>query len=187
MQEIKKKRIFIALNLPNNTKNEISSLINNLEIKNKGIKWTQKENLHLTLHFLGYLNNEQIEKVEQIINSLATQFKEMEFSIKEINAFPNLHQPRVIVLSGQQTNGTTVFDLQREIGEKLKESGFIVENRAWKLHLTLGRVKSYNYKFEIPEDLKVKINNFKISSFELMESELMLEGPIYKVVKSYKL
>ncbi|MFH1822658.1 MAG: RNA 2',3'-cyclic phosphodiesterase [Patescibacteria group bacterium] len=187
MQEIKKKRIFIALNLPKDTKKEISNLIDSIRAQNQKIKWVREANLHLTLHFLGYLDNEQLEQVENIIEQLAGKFNEMNFNFDKFDAFPNFNQPKVIVLIGKQTNGNNVFSLQKLLGEKLKAADFSIDERPWKLHLTLGRVKDYNCSLKLPINFKAQVYDFKINTFELMESELMPEGPLYKVVKSYKL
>lgn len=182
---IHKKRLFIALNLPSQIKNEIVSLINQLKKPNDGIKWVNLQGLHLTLHFLGYLAQAQTEHIKLIMQSLEGKFHGFQFRLGKINAFPNLVNPRVIFLECEQINGNSVFKLQELLGKELIQLGIAIDKRPWKTHITLGRVKfKSNLKLAL---VNLEPIDFAISSFELIESILKPTGAEYKEIFSCKL
>ena len=185
MQELGTKRLFIALNLPPSVKSEITDLLNKLRQTCQGVKWVKLEGLHLTLHFLGYLDETKIEQVKLVMQSIEGKFKEFQFKTAKINAFPDLTKPRVIFLDCQQTNGSSVLKLQKLLGEKLAQSGFIIDKRIWQPHITLGRVKGRaKLNFAL---VNLPPTSFTITTFELMESILKPIGAEYKELFSCKL
>jgi len=187
MNEQSKKRLFIALNLPQNIKDQVSDLINKLAKQNSGafIKWVKPKGLHLTLHFLGYLDKNQAEQVKLIMQSLGGKFGELQFSLGKVSAFPNLINPRVIFLECNQVNSKSVFKLQELLGEKLIKLGIAIDKRPWKPHLTLGRVKGKcNLKIT---DYKFKTKEFSVKNFDLMQSRLTPKGAEYKRIINYRL
>lgn len=187
MNEQNKKRFFIALNLPQNVKDEISDLINKLGRQNIGalIKWVNFKNTHITLHFLSYLNMEQIKQAKLAMRCFHGKFGQLQFKPGKINVFPNLTSPRVIYLECKQSNSKSVFKLQELLGKKLIQLGLRVDRRQWKPHLTLGRVKEKcNVKIG---DYEMQTKEFTVDSFELMESELRRTGAEHREVMSCKL
>ncbi len=185
MQEQRTKRLFIALNLPQNIKNEISDLINKLAKQNKTalIKWVKPNGMHLTLHFLGYVDADLEEQIKLAMQSFQGKFGQLQFKLSKINAFPNLTCPRVIFLECRQIHSKSVFKLREVLGEKLIQLGIKVDKRPWKPHLTLGRVRERcNVKIE---KCTIAPSEFIVNTFELMESVLMPAGAEYKKVISY--
>jgi len=185
MQNLSTKRVFIALNLPSDIKTRIIGLLNKLSQKCKGVKWVKSDGLHLTLHFLGDLNEEQIEQVKLTMQSMGGKFKQLQFKTTKINAFPNLTIPRVIFLDCQQTNGNSVLKLQKLLGEKLTRLGFTIDQRPWRPHITLGRVKgkpSLNFTL-----ISLPQTSFALATFELMESILKPTGAEYKKIFNCRL
>jgi len=185
MDEQSKKRLFIALNLPLDIRKGIIELINNLASTTRGVKWVNPNGLHITLHFLGYLNKAQEEQVKLVMQTFAGKFNEFQFQLGKINAFPGLARPRVIFLECPQINGNSVFKLQELLGKKLIQAHIAVDKRDWGPHITLGRIK---YKADlklIPTNLKQA--TFSTTSFELIASTLKPQGAEYKEIFSCKL
>jgi 2'-5' RNA ligase len=141
-ENAKKRRIFIALNLPKEIKDELAKTLDKLIENIGGVRWVKPDGFHLTLHFLGYLDEPQIEKVTAVMNEMAKKFGPINFEAGEIGAFPTLINPRIIFLDCLQTNGRTVYEMQKKLGEKLSKNGFTIDSRPWQAHLTLGRVKT---------------------------------------------
>lgn len=181
----RKKRLFIALNPPEEVKKEVAGLINSLARLNGGLKWARGEGLHLTLHFLGYLDETEEELIKQIMKGSAGKFGPIEFGLGEIDAFPNLNNARIVFLKCKQQNGQSAEELQKQLKRGLIQAGFNVDERLWQAHITLGRDKQRS-RLKIP-DYKLQVASFKIDSFELMESELTADGADYKTVASFQL
>lgn len=212
-ENAKKRRLFIALNLPAEIKNDLAEALVKLSREAGEVKWVKPDGFHLTLHFLGYLDEPQIEKVMAVMNELAKKFGPINFEAGGIGAFPALTNPRIIFLDCRQTNGNSVYELQTELGRKLEKIGITIDKRRWQAHLTLGRVhpvrnssKVLNFaprqkgiisngvKTKLPQSVhslakyvKIKNKQFSVDSFELMESHLSPSGAEYEIVTSYKL
>jgi len=182
-----KKRVFIAINLPESVRTELGKLLLLCKKINSRpvIHYVKTKGIHLTLHFLGYLSDEQIEQVKEILKNQAKNYQKTELITGPIGGFPNLKQPRVIFLASQETGDNTLANLQKKLGQELEKIGLTVDHRIWQPHLTFARIvgpcvfKTQN--LEIPK-LKIPVN-----SIELMESQLLGSGAEYKILASYTL
>lgn len=183
-----KRRIFIAINLPENIKEELIKLLRILNKENRGkpIKWVDGEGLHITLHFLGSLNEEQISRVGECLEKVASQYPVSRLELDGLGGFPDLIQPRVIFVRGREINGAKIAGLQKELGKGLGGLGFEIERRPWQPHITLGRVKGDGVRPRVV-DYNLRVNSFEVETVDLMESKLSRAGAQYSVIKSYKL
>lgn len=184
------KRLFIALNLPADIKSELAKLVNILKAGSVGVSWCHQDDIHLTLHFLGNIRQEKIEQIKSVMQSLASRCGRLEFALGGLSAFPNLAHPRVIFIGLKQINGQSVYELQELLGEKLNNIKFATDQRPWKPHLTLGRVKtdfSQSAARINTANLTITTKQFSVATFELIESRLKLSGPEYYKIMSYKL
>jgi len=184
MAKIKLKRLFLCLNLPLDTKINIIKIINDYKEKIPVARWTPKNNLHITLHFLQNQNQENEINIKNICRSLSGNFNSINFEITEINAFPNQKNPRVIYLKSTQTNGDSAEKLQKQLGIKLCKKGFNIEKRTWHPHITIGRIKDHK---PVVFDQAVEKIKYEIKKFELTESILTPIGPIYNTIECYDL
>jgi 2'-5' RNA ligase len=190
------KRLFLAINLPNEIKSQIAELVLNLHKanKNKLIKWVEEDNFHLTLHFLGDVPEEKIPAINQALEPIVKTFPALNFSAKggsasggklsnPIGAFPDLNNPKVIFLDMIELNDGQAIKLQKDIGKAIELLDFEIDSRPFRLHLTLGRVK-FKTSLQIP-NFRIHNSEFRIQSIDLMESNLTPQGPIYNMIKSY--
>lgn len=181
-------RIFIAINLSSKIKQNLGDLILKLEKQNKRapIKWVDSSILHLTLHFLGNLSDEQIETVKQILTRRVGESESVELELGLIGAFPGFHEPRVIFVEAREKGGNLI-KLVKDIGQDLLNKGFEVDNRPWQSHITLGRAKGGIGKLDGIDHQFSDGERWQVESIDLMESELGSDGPQYKIVESFKL
>ncbi len=175
-------RSFICIDFPNEIIKEIARIQELLEKKFVG-KFTELENLHLTLKFLGEINNETIEKVNIILSKL--EFNIFDCRLEDIGTFTFKGFPKIIWI---KIAGKPIYDLQMKIDEALSEM-FPKEER-FMSHLTIARIKYITDKENFMKSIKnitVKKINFKVESFKLMSSDLKPLGPVYSLTKEYKL
>ena len=182
-----KKRVFIAINLPETVKEDLNKLISQTKKINSqpAIRYVKTKGTHLTLHFLGYLTQEQINQVKAVLKDIASQYNQTELITGQIDAFPNLNRPQVIFLSSQERAEESLPGLQRNLGEELEKIGVDVDHRPWQPHLTLARIKG-PCQFKT-ENIKVPKLEIPINSIELMESRLQPQGAEYRIIESYTL
>lgn len=160
-------RVFIALNLPEDIEKQLASyqyLWSELPVK-----WTEPENLHITLDFLGYVSDEELLEVLQNAKELAQKHKSFTIVLNKIcYGPPNKIPPRMIWA----------------VGNKIQEFNIVP-------HITLGRIKTWAWKQIEPEErpeVSKEINlTFEVNSIEVMESVLKRGGPQYEVLESYPL
>lgn len=184
-------RTFISINLDDLAKSEIGIIQqrvkNEIESLNKefskAIKWEAKEKFHLTLFFIGELNQQKTDEVRSRLIKLEkiTDTNEMSFEANGISAFPNLKFPRVIVLKMNNPEGS-VFKLSEKITESMSEIG-LKSDKAFHPHITIARVRRENKinltKLKNFPEINLK---FSVNNFYLMKSELKSTGSVYEVL-----
>ncbi|MBW2246619.1 MAG: RNA 2',3'-cyclic phosphodiesterase, partial [Deltaproteobacteria bacterium] len=149
-------RTFIAIELPEKIIYTIGTVQE--EIKSYGLKirWVRPENIHLTLKFLGDIQEADTENVARAVSESVTGYPPISLAVKGIGVFPGIKRPRVIWLGisfpgikrprviwlGISKQLDLLTALQQTLDEKLEAMGFPKEKRPFKGHLTLGRIKS---------------------------------------------
>ena len=178
------KRCFIALELSREAINEIEEIQKLLKKKNLFYgKFTEPENLHLTLKFLGEITEERVKEVKEKLKLV--KFPCFEASLGELGTFINRYNSILWI----KLNGKEIWELQKKIDGNLEDLGFIAEER-FMSHITIARMKKINDKAEFLHYVKnvksCKIK-FKVKEFVLKKSELNEEGPVYTDIERFKL
>ena len=177
-------RTFIALEIDEKIKEVISEIQNKIKQTNslRG-KWIPKDNLHLTLKFLGDI---PLKLIEQINNKIKGCFKnecKISCNLARIGTFPNAKFPRVI-WAGIEGDNSQIINLAQILERILFELGLEKEKRNFKTHITICRTKQildYNKLKYILEEINktFKPVEFIINKMTLFESNLTPKGPIY--------
>ncbi|OYT42922.1 MAG: RNA 2',3'-cyclic phosphodiesterase [Candidatus Aenigmarchaeota archaeon ex4484_56] len=172
-------RCFIAINIPEKIKSKIGNLLSIFE--NRGVKKVKPENFHITLKFLGEINN--IEEIDKLLREI--NYKKFKVCFGDMGIFPNFNFIRVVWI-GIESGKKEITELQNMIENKLV--GFKKEKN-YEPHLTIFRVKYLTDKNKFIEQIRnIKLTDcFIVESFDLMKSDLNKEGPIYTKLKSYYL
>lgn len=184
-----KHRIFIAINLPEKIKKELSSFQEKyLEMP---IRWTKKENLHITLIFLGYFSDEELLEISNTTREVAKNHHSFLINLNKIHyGPPGKKPPRMVWASGEKSQEATL--LKNNLEESLfKSVRFLSEKRELSLHITLGRIKAWEWKLIEPEErpeIERELNlSFEVNSIEIMESQLKKGGAEYTILESVDL
>jgi 2'-5' RNA ligase len=171
-------RCFISVNMPENVRRGIKKIQEQLpEFKGKK---TEIENLHLTLKFLGEIDEVKIGEVKEKLREI--KIEKFETEIDEIGVFSEKFI-RIVWLHLKNC-----VALQKKIDDSLL--GLFEKERRFMSHLTIARVKYIPDKRKFLEELKkIKIEKirFMMDRFYLMKSELTSEGPRYSVLEEYNL
>jgi 2'-5' RNA ligase len=177
-------RTFISINIPEEIRKEIKKIQDFLpEFSGKK---TELQNLHLTLKFLGEIEEQVVGEVKEKLREI--KIEKFATEIDKIGVFDNRKSgkySRKIILWLHLMN---CEELQRQVDGVLKDL-FEPEKR-FMSHLTIARIKGIKDKEEFLQDLKkIKIEKikFKVDKFYLMKSELTAEGPRYSVLEEYNL
>ena len=187
---MEKIRTFIAVNLSSDIKEYLSSLMGNISIPESKIKWVDKDNLHITIKFLGYLSQEKIELIKSELKEITSQHKPFLIQLSSyIGVFPTYTMPRIVWI-GIKEGVNRLEELYNSIEINFFKGGFLKEEKGFSSHITIGRVKYIKDKANFIQIIKrIKITNLsqEINSIDLMESELTPSGPIYKITAKFAL
>lgn len=182
-------RLFVAVPFPAEVKNELGKLMEDWRRERDKIGWVKKENLHLTLKFLG---ETPLDKLEGLKKNLAASLKgsgALTVSLSGAGAFPNLNRARVIWI-GASEGKEKLSELAQRVEEATVPLGFSADERAFSAHLTVGRVKDS----PLSEGLLAKIRSCTfevqgiiVSEVVLYQSELAPGGSVYTPLERFEL
>ncbi|MEK7562491.1 MAG: RNA 2',3'-cyclic phosphodiesterase, partial [Patescibacteria group bacterium] len=166
-------------------------------------KWTPKDNLHITLEFLGDLTDVEIGEVCKIVNEVAKRHKNFDIVLNKVLYGPpnppsrkasdgrGKMPPRMVWVEGEKSD--ELLDLKNDLQECLLEKvSYRPEaGRGFATHITLARILEWEFRKIEPEE-RPEINeeidyNIPVESIEVMESELHRGGPVYTILESHEL
>ncbi len=175
-------RLFIALPLPGEIEEHLGKAIFALKQKKGKVKWVAPKNIHLTVKFLGEVEEDKLGEITSRLDNIAQNNEAIHSMVHNVGAFPNLFHPKVI-WAGLEGDTDRMEKIAVEIEEAMAPLGFEREERRFKPHLTLGRIKDSRGMEEMTE----YIGTFRMTPapvyldrIVLFKSTLTPKGPIYE-------
>lgn len=178
--------------MPSSIQRSSAALVKRLAGDRDGIKWVPGENLHLTLKFLGDVDNREIPKVCQVVRDSCEGVGPFTIHFCGADAFPDRLRPRVVyaaVDEGAEPLTTIVSRLE----PALANLGFKPEPRDYVAHLTLGRTRGGSRRGspELSERLEANadydLGTTDVDKLVVMASFLDKAGPTYQVMDTIQL
>lgn len=178
-------RTFIALNLGKTIRDRIVSLQETLARSAPDVKWVEEENFHLTLLFLGEVNDREVLAVCRAVTGCCAALSPFALTVEGIGCFGNPRRPRTIWV-GAGEGADEVRALHAALEAVVLELGcYRREERQFTPHITLGRVNQEGGD-ELAAALAKKADwqagTVPIREVLVMSSELTSKGPIYSVL-----
>ena len=187
-------RSFIAIELPQEIKAELTSLEEKLKVgKHPGVKWVDPVGIHLTLKFLGGVTPDKITEIVEAISRVAQDASPLTLEIGELGTFPSWQRPQVVWV-GLTGEISKLAALQKNVDTALVPLGFSPESRSFTAHLTLARLRE-----SVPTQERQRFGQlvastrfepshaFEVDALSLMKSQLTPTGAIYSRLASIKL
>lgn len=135
-----KLRTFLCLELPGEARERIEALQSRLKRHGARVGWTAPGNVHLTLAFLGDVERDRVDAVAAAARGAAARGAPLALRLEGAGGFPSLARPRVLWVGiGGETEALSA--LHADLAAELEKIGFAREKRAFRPHLTIGRVK----------------------------------------------
>tara|TARA_R110002073_G_scaffold5462_2_gene33652 strand:- start:3169 stop:3735 length:567 start_codon:yes stop_codon:yes gene_type:complete len=169
-------RIFFALWPDDATRKQIVVSFKQLSIDKKRGRIVSFDNLHITLHFVGNVNQQKLD----CLHRAAQTVKAGSFNL-ELDHYGYFNKPKVLWMGLKQTP-EALETLHKTLGESLAECDFQVERRPYAPHMTLMRKPTQLEAFE-----KIKPIYWQVKSFVLVESISIEGGVRYEVREQYML
>ncbi len=174
-------RTFIAIEIPSEIKSALAALQTELRRAGADVSWTKPESIHLTLKFLGEVDEGWINEIEKACVDTASEFQPFTLKLNGTGVFPNSRQPRVL-WAGLSGEVEKTVEMQKRLDEKLAPFGFARDEKEFRPHLTIGRVKSNRKTRELialADSYRLPPLSFNVNEFVLMKSELHPAGARY--------
>ncbi len=174
-------RLFIAIELTDEIRAALAAVQRELRRAQADVTWTKPDHQHLTLKFLGEVEAQLVPAITQACQQAVSAIHPFSVSLKDTGAFPHLKQPRVLWI-GLERGLAELRELHARLDEHLAPLGFEKDARAFKPHLTLGRVKSMKNVSALVSRLtatRLPTLAFSVGEIVLMHSQLHPAGSIY--------
>lgn len=175
-------RLFVAVDVPDELRDAIeTSVVEGLRDRVPGARWTRREGRHLTLAFLGNVDDERVEDIASALGSAASMHAPFDAAFEEIGGFPTLRRPRVLWI-GIGAGAEPMSALASSVQDALVPLGFEREDRPFTAHLTLARFPKPRIIESFPE-VTVQLNRFHVNEIVLFRSQLHPKGARYTALE----
>lgn len=186
-------RSFIAIELPREFKDALEKIQGQLKASGADVKWVQPQNIHLTLKFLGEINEGKIAEIAAIIKAVADNNRPYPLTLSSVGAFPRIDSPRVI-WAGVDAGNEETTRIAKELDDKISLIGILKEERPFSSHITIGRTRSNLNMAKLAQGLKDMAGkaglpdlSCQVSKITLFKSTLTPKGPLYEALKETSL
>jgi 2'-5' RNA ligase len=185
----KLKRTFIAIDIP--LEDSIVKQINKLkaEFINEKIKWIKAHQFHITIQFLGNVEDTDISKINESLGKVTAGFGDFSIELEEFGVFKNIKNPRILWIGFRPCD--ELIKLKNAIEDEMTRFGFEKSDKPFSPHLTIARIKVLRQR----EKLKELIDSYSgkiiqlvnVGEIILYESMLKPDGPEYNIIKKHSL
>lgn len=184
-------RTFLAIEIPKEILEQFERVQYRLGRSMTGvIRWAKPGSIHLTLKFFGNITDRDIRNITDALQTRAPALGPVPVAIGTLGVFPNLSRPRVLWV-GVTEGVKELAALQAQVETSLEAEGFTREERPFRPHLTLGRMKAdrqIDGLDKAVEDHKgFAAGKFTATEMILFRSDLKPTGPVYTPLATFKL
>jgi len=184
-------RSFLAFELPVEIREQIRIISKELKKTALPVRWVKADNIHLTILFLGSVDEDTTGDIEEKVNVVVKGFSAFKIRLDAVGVFPHWRRPRVIWI-GLDGDIGGLSNLRDELQEELKALGFVPEKRPFRAHLTLGRFKGpidrdENMKWIIDRYSDINSDLYQLNELILYKSDLKPDGPVYTKMATWPL
>jgi 2'-5' RNA ligase len=179
-------RTFIAVDLGKAIRDRCIALQDNLARNGAEVKWVGPDNLHVTLLFLGEVDERDVPALCRVVSACCARHAPFTLSVEKVGCFPNPRRPRV-VWAGVGAGHAELCDLHDALEPPLLELGcYRREERQYTPHITLGRVRGERSSEKIVAALGRQAGwsagETDVREVCVLSSELRPEGPTYTLL-----
>ena len=179
-------RAFVAIFPPPELQAAVTGALETVQRLDDKVRWVRPENIHLTLKFLGNVQEETLGNLGAALEETCAGHKPFDIGLVRLGAFPSARRARILWI-GVDAGSDQLRALAADLESALIPLGFEREKRAFTPHLTLGRIRSRPVNFDgLPTTIGGDLR-FRVRHIELIESSLSPEGAIYRTIQAFAL
>ena len=178
-------RTFIAVEVTPTIRSRLVAMQRELASTAQEVKWVEEDNLHVTLKFLGQVDEREVHTVCRLAQEAVAGQDPFEMTVAGIGAFPNANRPRVI-WAGVTAGGPELIRIHANLEQALRAQGYPREDRPYTPHITLGRIRQITPNSQLAAALEQHQDweggHTLVREVLVMASELGSDGPHYTVM-----
>ncbi len=176
-------RAFLAVEPPEDVLQTVIRMQEKLKREISGrLSWTRPGGQHLTLKFFGDISTDDVEQISEIVRNHLQSDWALNLKIEKLGVFPDARKPRVL-WCGTSGDVEKLVNLQKELDSDFDAIGFPKEDRPFRAHLTLARIKDPREVSGVNEALTkhttFSAGEFAVRELILFQSKLTPQGAIY--------
>lgn len=185
-------RTFIALEQDESLQRRLSETIYRLASALPRLKWVDPAGIHLTLAFLGELNDQQLAKTVVAAQYAAAAVNPFAYRLSGLGTFGPPRQPRVLWMGIAEPSGVLTV-LYQALTLALQQQGFPTDERPFSPHLTLARIKSplnpeqLHLLQQLLSRYQFASSAYRVTHLSVMKSELARSGAQYTCLQACEL
>ncbi|MDP6397072.1 MAG: RNA 2',3'-cyclic phosphodiesterase [Candidatus Marinimicrobia bacterium] len=182
-------RTFIAIDTPETVTQVALSLQSSVKVNPKAVKWVRKENIHITLRYIGPTAPGEVDKINRLLNEIVGQNSDLSLNVSSTGCFPKKERPRILWL-GVDGDVAKLKLLVEMINSEMDQLGYPKEEHNYSPHITIGRIR-------YPQKVTPDVTDFLSTQYEpiswnipkiiLYQSELLPSGAIYSILGTHNL
>jgi 2'-5' RNA ligase len=183
-------RTFVAIDLEDKIKKNISQFIKKLDLHNPHIRWVKDQGMHLTLKFIGEIPEKKASDIRSVLMALSSKHEHFTLRLMGTGSFPpRSSHPRVLWVGIEES--PKLMSLQKEVEFLLERLSISREKRKFFPHLTLGRVKSSHNIIPVLDEMSrnkdTEFGSMEVEKVTLFKSTLKPTGAEYAVLENIQL
>lgn len=184
-------RTFCAIELPDEVRSQLASHAKRLReaVPEASASWSKPENVHLTLKFFGNVSPDNLPLISAAASRVIKDSSSFSIRIGGTGVFPKRSRPQVLWV-GVEDSSDRLADLQRRLEEEFAHEGFPKENRGYRPHLTIARLRQPEDARQLAEahiQTKFSFIDVRVNEFVLFRSELSPKGSQYTAISKHEL
>jgi RNA 2',3'-cyclic 3'-phosphodiesterase len=178
-------RTFLAVPLPEELRERLTGLQRRMTKTLHDVKWVEKENLHVTLVFLGDVAAEEIPAVCRAAQEACAEVPRFQLNVMGLGCFPSLRRPRIL-WAGIREGAEELQRVYEGLALRLGLLGYRREDRSYTPHVTLGRVKGDSVgpavTIELEQHAGFEAGETVVKEVHIFSSEPTRQGSVYHVL-----
>ena len=182
-------RTFIAIDTPETVTKVALSLQSSVKVNPKAVRWVRKENIHITLRYIGPTAPGEVDKINRLLREISGQNSDLSLTVSGTGCFPKKERPRILWL-GVNGDVAELKLLVEMITSEMDQLGYPQEEHNYSSHITIGRIR-------YPQKVTPDITDFLTAQYEpvlwnvpkiiLYQSELLQSGALYSILGTHSL
>jgi RNA 2',3'-cyclic 3'-phosphodiesterase len=182
-------RLFVALEIPSETRDALAALIEQLRIKCPSARWVRPDAMHITLKFIGHTADENLAPISAALAKIRSPLP-IDMQFRGLGFFPDERRPSVFWCGVEASANAAA--VAADLDRALTPLGIEPEKRPFTPHLTLARFKEGNGRgtaaiANAAREMQAKhFGSLLTSEFHLFQSKLTRSGAEYTLLQTFR-